>query len=295
METPVIYFYAPGETTVSVKVRFPQGTLTEWFPRGSVTGFNTIAWRDVTISPQAPADFPLEPGANHYYAARQTDAAPLQVGRQKEKFLFYRGVGRFAPPLTATVSADGTIVVESLDGGPVGDVMLFENRRGAIDFQVHRVAPDRITLDPSATEGDSSSPKARLEEMLVAHGLYPKEASAMVETWRDSWFEQGTRLFYVVSRAIVDSLLPIEIQPKPAELTRVFVGRIELVTAATEREVREAIAGNDRTDARPVRALSASHRGSDSRAQRTGRPRPARATAGGLLRFAPASPEGGCR
>ena len=68
----------------------------------------------------------------------------------------------------------------------------------------------------------------------------------MVETWRDSWFEQGTRLFYIVSRAAVDSILPLEIQPQPADVTRVFVGRMELVTAATKREVKDAIGGNDK-------------------------------------------------
>jgi hypothetical protein len=248
METPVIYFYAPRETTVSVKVRFPQGTLTEWFPRAVVTP-STIAWTDVKIAPQMPADFPLERGANHYYVARQTDAAPLQVGHQKEKFLFYRGVGRFAPPIAATVSADGTInvkSVKSMGGGAVGDVMLFENRKGAIGFQAHRVATDRITLDPSAADGESPSPAAQLETMLMAHGLYQREASAMVETWRDSWFEQGTRLFYVVSQTAVDSILPLEIHPAPANVTRVFVGRMELVTAATKREVKDAITGNNK-------------------------------------------------
>jgi hypothetical protein len=246
METPIIYFYAPRETTVSVKVRFPQGTLTEWFPRAVVTPSNTIAWTDVQISPRMQADFPLERGANHYYVARQTDASPLHVGQQKEKFLFYRGVGRFTPPIAATVSADGTILVKRLDGGAVGDVMLFENRKGAIGFQAHRVATDHIKLDPSAAEAESASPAAQLEEMLVARGLYPKEASAMVETWRDSWFEQGSRLFYVVSQAAVASILPLEIQPAPANVTRVFVGRMELVTAATKREVKDAIAGNDK-------------------------------------------------
>jgi hypothetical protein len=246
METPVIYFYAPRETTVSVKVRFPGGTFTEWFPRAVVTRPETISWTDVRISTRAPSDFPRERGANHYYVARQTDASPLQVGKQTEKFLFYRGVGRFAPPIAATVSADGTIIVKSIDGGAVGDVMLFENRRGAIDFQVQPVAQDRIEFDPSAARAGSRSPAAHLEKMLVARGLYPKEAAAMVETWRDSWFEQGTRLFYVVSRAAVDSILPLEVQPEPADLTRVFVGRMELVTAATEREVRDGIAGNDK-------------------------------------------------
>ena len=32
METPVLYFYAPHETTVAVDVRFRQGVITEWFP-----------------------------------------------------------------------------------------------------------------------------------------------------------------------------------------------------------------------------------------------------------------------
>jgi len=246
METPVLYFYAPREATVSVNVRFPQGTLTEWFPHAVVTPSNTIAWTDVKISPRMPADFPHEPGANHYYVARQTDASPLQVDEQKEKFLFYRGVGHFAPPIAATISADGTIIVKSIDGGAVGDVMLFENRSGAIGFQVHRVATDRITLDPSADESESALPAAQLEKMLVARGLYAKEASAMVGTWRDSWFEQGTRLFYVVSERAVDSILPLEIRPAPANVTRVFVGRMELVTAATKQEVKDAIAGNDK-------------------------------------------------
>src|SRR6202521_5095623 len=37
METPVLYFYAGRETTVNVRVRFRQGAITEWFPRGVVT------------------------------------------------------------------------------------------------------------------------------------------------------------------------------------------------------------------------------------------------------------------
>src|SRR5262245_66036372 len=35
METPVIYFYG-REQTVSVKIRFPHGLITEWYPRANV-------------------------------------------------------------------------------------------------------------------------------------------------------------------------------------------------------------------------------------------------------------------
>src|SRR5215218_6613444 len=36
LETPVLYFYAPRETTVDVSVRFPGGLITEWYPRGDI-------------------------------------------------------------------------------------------------------------------------------------------------------------------------------------------------------------------------------------------------------------------
>src|SRR6202035_2428685 len=35
METPVLYFYSPHETEVSVKVRFAKGLITEWSPSAS--------------------------------------------------------------------------------------------------------------------------------------------------------------------------------------------------------------------------------------------------------------------
>ena len=34
METPVMYFYSPREVTASVKVQFPRGVITEWYPNG---------------------------------------------------------------------------------------------------------------------------------------------------------------------------------------------------------------------------------------------------------------------
>ena len=67
----------------------------------------------------------------------------------------------------------------------------------------------------------------------------------MVETWRDSWFEEGTRLFYIVPQPSVDSVLPLRIEPQPAQIARVFVGRMELITPAMIDRVRQAIAAGD--------------------------------------------------
>src|SRR5215831_3169846 len=36
METPVLYFYGSQDTTADVKVDFPKGTITEWYPQTSL-------------------------------------------------------------------------------------------------------------------------------------------------------------------------------------------------------------------------------------------------------------------
>jgi hypothetical protein len=51
----------------------------------------------------------------------------------------------------------------------------------------------------------------------------------MLSTWRDSWFKEGTRLFYIVPTNMIESILPLDINPKPTGIVRVFVGRVELV------------------------------------------------------------------
>jgi hypothetical protein len=258
METPVLYFYAPQATSVDVRVGFHRGVISEWYPRAEVRpglvheamlrkpGFSgTAVWNGVRILPDAAGRFLTEDQASHYYAARATDAAPVQVGGQTEKFLFYRGVGRFDPALSVTVGADGAIVVEGAAGRIVGDTILFENRGGRVGYAVRRQLPGRAELQPPTLTADRRALHGELERLLIEHGLYEKEAAAMVATWRDSWFEEGARLLYIVPEETVDAILPLEIDPAPASLARVFVGRIEIVTGATERAVSDAIATYD--------------------------------------------------
>jgi hypothetical protein len=68
----------------------------------------------------------------------------------------------------------------------------------------------------------------------------------MVETWRDSWFEEGSRLLYIVPPEFVNTVLPLTVKPAPIQTTRVFVGRLELVTPATASAIENAFAQHDR-------------------------------------------------
>src|SRR5881397_2351047 len=48
METPVLYFYSASETDVSVKVDFPKGKITEWYPQARSVS-TSIDWGRLKI------------------------------------------------------------------------------------------------------------------------------------------------------------------------------------------------------------------------------------------------------
>ena len=245
METPVLYFYSPQEMMTNVKVLFPGGTITEWFPQSAVRPNESIEWRSVRISPKTTPEFPAGTGPSHYYTARNTDAAPLQTAGGNEKFLFYRGVGNFALPMSAKVTADGQVLARSVDGKPIDGVIVFENRGGKRRYRLMGSVRDEVTIDRESLQDNWAGLLMDLEQVLIDHGLYQREARAMIETWRDSWFEEGTRLFYIFSKQSVDAVLPLTIQPAPPEVTRVFVGRMEIITPEIQDDVRQALAHKD--------------------------------------------------
>lgn len=273
METPVLYFYTNRETTVSVEVSFAKGLITEWYPQASrvfpvssvepkYASFpvgdwalyqkhpnGSISWDAVELEPRSFAEFPQDASSNHYYAARETSATPLRVktanGLQSEKFLFYRGVSTFAVPLATKIGDDGSVGVENLADDDIPAMLLFERRGDRLGFRVVEQPAGAVQLNAPELNGDINSLKQTVVDMLVAQGLYQDEAEAMFETWRDSWFEEGSRLLYIVPRSFVDSILPLTIRPAPAQTVRVFVGRLELITPATRSAVEQALESHD--------------------------------------------------
>jgi len=242
METPVLYFYSSKEADVAVKVSFPSGLITEWYPAAKQSPAE-IVWPSVKILPATIGDFPNDGRNSHYYAARNTAAATLQVSEkgvaQQERFLFYRGLANFQPPLTVKLVNNQIVVRNWMEDHP-GAIFLFENQGGRIGYRVGQSSGSEVVLQRPELSANLSSLRGELEQSLVANGLFADEAHAMVETWRDSWFEEGTRVFYILSRRAVDSILPLSISPKPAKIERTFVGRIEVITPEISAAVLEA-------------------------------------------------------
>src|SRR5262249_38376571 len=145
-----------------VRVEFPKGVISEWYPQAdshidwqdprdgavqhfgvsglhvdpsmrSVTG--VIDWKNIKIEPNTAPNLPRESSPSRYYAARETDGAPVTAGNQHEKFLFYRGIARFDVPLSARLLEDGKVALANRGSEAMPEVWLFENREGRIGYR----------------------------------------------------------------------------------------------------------------------------------------------------------------
>jgi hypothetical protein len=245
METPVIYFYTNREMDITAEVKFPKGRITEWYPqaRSVAAGIN---WGSLKLAPDAAFNLPADSSNNHYYAARETDSAPVQVcgtnGRpvEQEKFLFYRGAGSFDLPLSVKLANDR---LELVNRGKeeISRLIIFENRNGRVGYRVLDHFSGQTAIERSQLDKDVEAVIRDLRQVLVSSGLYEKEADAMIKTWRDSWFEEGMRVLYILPRGITDSTLPLQIDPQPSELVRVLVGRTEVITPEMENAVKRQV------------------------------------------------------
>ena len=207
----------------------------------------SIDWGRLKVMPGADLNFPIAySDHSRYYAARETDAAPVQVcgtnGKtvQQEKFLFYRGVGTFDLPLSVKLEGE-SVVLRNTSQDRIAHVILFENRGGKIGYQLIDDFTGEATYQRPKLNNNIDPLLQNLKQVLIGSGLYEKEAAAMIKTWRDSWYEEGTRVFYSLPRQTTDVVLPITIEPRPADLVRVLVGRAEVITPEMENSVRAQV------------------------------------------------------
>jgi len=256
LETPVLYFYPQGEFSAPLDVRasFVGGWLTEFYPFADAenSGFpgtlsrdsrGSLQWKALQLTANTEG---LPSTTEHVWLApRAVHSAVVTAGGsgEAEKYLFYRGVGHIDAPLTVREKGNSLII----------------NRHSVLKQFPHlwvvRVQPDgrvRYRRMPAGEQGavefpipaDSSSPSNRedlyieLADALVKEGLYREEALAMLETWELSYFEsEGIRVMFILPRAWTDAQLPLSISV-PADITRVMMGRIELVSPHQRAKLR---------------------------------------------------------
>ncbi len=273
-ETPVIYFYTDRRQPVGVTVRFPQGVWTQWYPQAGVVGpqwaqmgsylepqGGRITWCAdlVPAAGDGPAPALPETASDALWNfARDVDAAYVRTtdrtagARQSEyeRFLFYRGLGRATTPLRVTSREGGTLSLSAQSPHGVRHlfVLRVENGKGAYRYlpalapgkRVTGVIPAMTGAQPLAAFTEKIA--GELAARLTASGLYAKEARAMVNTWRASYFQtDGIRVLFVLPQAWTDRFIPMEVRPRPKKIVRVMVGRTELLTPEREKTFENAV------------------------------------------------------
>ena len=269
LETPVLYFHSPKKQDVTVTVDFPEGVVGEWYPEatsftpaiGAMTGVGpgSMTW-NLTMDPSIKPSELISVSADEIWApSRNVATTPVRFANpatgqsEVEQFLFYRGLGKFVPPVRVVSGTDKAlhIVNDSPDG--VGSVfILIATETGGAFVSLGDLGGKAELVTPVPNPGLSvdafvAAARAGLLGALVGTGLYADEAQAMVDTWTRSWFKNlGLRVLYVAPRKWTDQWLPTKVTPAPSSFVRTLVGRIEVLTAAEEADlVKQAQSASD--------------------------------------------------
>lgn len=258
METPVIYFYSDERVQSRVTVDFPQGIISQYFPapisfspaigkvqalRGGRTVFDVEVTKERLVLPK------VESG-NVYAPAREVSSNDIRSGNQNERFIFYRGLGDFTTNLNISSPTGDGILLQN-HGQAISSVILLDVTSSTGAVRSLGSLDEKATLhfnskDLAYFRTKQVLPRAEFEtaaqniivEALVQSGLTQEESLAMFNTWKTSYLKsKGLRALYVLSRKETDSLLPITVSPKPTELVRTLVGRIEILHASEEQQL----------------------------------------------------------
>jgi len=263
LETPVIYFYKHSNSysNITATVQFPEGIITETYPRPTLnlppigqvqkTGNGLAQWHVKTAPLGTSLEVPYVASDNIWAPSRKVQANFVEnFNGEKERHIFYRGLGRFVGPVSVQSTMD-SLVVENLHEEIIPAVWVLScdgvkgvvRELGQLDGKL--TVQTELSLLSSSSAMDMDQYIARASDLIAAElvkaGLFPLEARAMVDTWKNSYFRSaGVRVLYIAPKSYPDTLLPMKINPTPRSISRVLVGRVEVLLKSDEKYLSEA-------------------------------------------------------
>lgn len=260
METPVIYFYTKEEQDVQVKVDFPSGVISQWFPNVSKINpgeeaKNGFATWDVKVLKTTDGTLPATSGNSIWNPSRKTKANLVKVNNEVEKLIFYRGLGDFKTPIQI-MESENIVTIVNNSAQVIKGLTLLNYRYDTFRYHhIHELgAYAKVSVNlvkkrgphaPLVFENYNSylnHAKSTIVRDLVKSGLFKDESEAMVNTWEGGYFKtQGVRLLYVLPKEWTEEILPLKITPTPKELVRTLVGRVEILTNVDDNMIKEFV------------------------------------------------------
>jgi hypothetical protein len=253
METPVIYFYGEAGQNVNVEINFPQGIITQYYPQASYNYPKLSEARelkdskfifDVTLLDPKTTLTNYTPETSIWSPARKVQLANVVQSNNgnKEKFIFYRGIGDFASPLQVTSDQNDVLTLVS-NNSPISMAFILNSNGIRGNFQTVGDIGLKTGSKAQVPNLNNGYPfdeyvtqvKKAIATELVRNGLFEAEAQSMVNTWEKSYFKTpGMRVLYIVPNNSTEEILPLSVKPIPTELKRVLVGRVEIMTKNQE-------------------------------------------------------------
>jgi hypothetical protein len=274
-ETPVIYFYTARPQPVTVSVEFPRGIWTQWYPQARTVApalaapglperlhDGRITW-SVDLIPDNASEsggpgVPSTAKGSLWNFARQVDAVRVRsIDRTKkpeqsdfERFIFYRGLGQSTLPLEVTMRDGGTLTAPVTLKAELKHLFVLRVEHGKGTWRyvpALRPGETKSGVIPSMADAFPLDQfNGQVGELLAAKleecGLFAKEARAMVNTWRTSYFNSdGIRVLFVLPQIWTNVQIPLSVYPLPQKIVRVMVGRLEALTPEREQQAERAV------------------------------------------------------
>jgi hypothetical protein len=264
METPVIYFYGDVGQKVDVAIGFPQGLISQYYPKAtsysplfndvSTLGPSQFSFNVELLSPDANEHLPKTVSDSIWNPSRMVKANTILAHGEQEKFIFYRGVGDFDAKIT--VKNDGQrVIIQNRSKEPIhrAFILNFDGNKGVIrdlgsikDLQEAPIPNSQLPKDAYIAMA-----KELIAQALIKDGLYADEAHALVNTWEKSYFlTPGIRVLYLVPEGETNAIIPLTINPVPSQLVRVLVGRVEVMSKHEEDMLVQKLMKNPSLDVR---------------------------------------------
>lgn len=264
METPVIYFYGDVGDKVRVNIDFPEGIISQYYPKAkayaphydAVTSLGPSRFTfDVELLEKTLTEgLPATTKNSVWNPSRMVNANTIAVGKEREKFIFYRGVGDFDAQLAVTNDGKNlTLKNHAASSISHAFLLFFDGNHGAIKslgtIDTEKTVAISMKNGMLTTDRYIDRAKTLIKNALVKDGLFDDEALALVNTWERSYFKTpGLRVLYIVPREVTDKIIPLTVDKKTKSLVRSLVGRVEIMTANEEASLMNLLKNESDVD-----------------------------------------------
>ncbi len=256
VQTPVLFAQADTAGDVEVRLQAPTGLFSAVWPQAATTlpaKVGALAGGELRlqlhVDPKAAP--PTGDVAGLWKPLREVPAAIVSAGADRERFVFWRALSSWKPPVRVLATGEDTSTTVTVHND--GDVEI------PAAFWVHVHAGGGLlkvlgSVPPKGAKTSTTTPKesnpnlfsaqvsAQVSAALVQAGLNEAEAKALIASWGENYFKTpGLRILWLVPRGWVDATLPVSVTPAPQLHNRVYVGRIEALTPTIDAQTIAAV------------------------------------------------------